>query len=87
MHTSLWYILIPANYISLTLQVPVDEFSHLLKGLRSGCPPHGGIALGTYSSILKSLCMVMRITILLDLRRTCHINIRTYIINVCGLAM
>ena len=28
------------------LQVPTNEFSHLLKALRSGCPPHGGIALG-----------------------------------------
>ncbi len=28
------------------LDVPVEEFSHLLKALRSGCPPHGGIALG-----------------------------------------
>ena len=24
----------------------MSVFSHLLKGLRMGCPPHGGIALG-----------------------------------------
>ena len=28
-------------------QVPLEEFGHLIKGLKSGCPPHGGIALGT----------------------------------------
>ncbi len=28
------------------LKTGTDKFSHLLKGLRSGCPPHGGIALG-----------------------------------------
>ena len=30
----------------IIMQVPEDEFGHLLKGLKSGCPPHGGIALG-----------------------------------------
>jgi len=34
------------NDIILASQLGTDEFSHLLKGLRSGCPPHGGIALG-----------------------------------------
>ena len=28
------------------LNLPAEEFSHLLNGLRGGCPPHGGIALG-----------------------------------------
>ena len=28
------------------LKVSPDQFHHLLKGLKSGCPPHGGIALG-----------------------------------------
>ena len=28
------------------LQVQTDQFSHLLKGLQYGCPPHGGVALG-----------------------------------------
>lgn len=26
----------------------VQKFNHLLKGLRHGCPPHGGIALGIF---------------------------------------
>ena len=28
------------------LGLPCDEFSHLLRNLSHGCPPHGGIALG-----------------------------------------
>ena len=28
------------------LQVDATQFDHLLRSLRSGCPPHGGIALG-----------------------------------------
>ncbi len=39
------------NYQFVALQVPVEEFSHLLRGLSSGCPPHGGIALGTTTII------------------------------------
>lgn len=39
-----------AVYVKLSIdvcfQVSPDQFLHLLKGLRSGCPPHGGIALG-----------------------------------------
>ena len=31
------------------LKIPCEEFAHLLKCLDYGCPPHGGIALGTYS--------------------------------------
>ena len=35
-----WHIL------TKILKVDPDQFFHLLKGLSSGCPPHGGIALG-----------------------------------------
>ncbi|XP_064399986.1 aspartate--tRNA ligase, mitochondrial-like [Halichondria panicea] len=37
------------------LKVPVEEFSHLLRGLSSGCPPHGGIALG-FDRLMAVLC-------------------------------
>lgn len=37
------------------LKVPLDEFEHLLKGLRSGCPPHAGIALG-FDRLMAVLC-------------------------------
>ena len=40
-------------------QVPTDEFSHLLKGLKSGCPPHGGIALGMYTD--KTFIMLLKV--------------------------
>ena len=30
------------------LKCGTDQFNHLMNGLRSGCPPHGGIALGRY---------------------------------------
>lgn len=39
----------------MNYQVPTEEFAHLLKGLRSGCPPHGGIALGKLKLTLESL--------------------------------
>ncbi len=32
------------------LRISSDEFSGFLKQLGSGCPPHGGIALGTLRS-------------------------------------
>lgn len=28
------------------LKIPVENMSHLIEALKSGCPPHGGIALG-----------------------------------------
>ena len=39
-------IVVIYDVITISYQVSTDHFSHLLKGLRSGCPPHGGIALG-----------------------------------------
>ena len=30
----------------IILKTDTASFSHLIKGLWSGCPPHGGIALG-----------------------------------------
>ena len=32
------------------LKTSTEKFSHLLRGLESGCPPHGGIALGQLSN-------------------------------------
>jgi aspartyl-tRNA synthetase len=32
------------------LQLDPSSLQHLLDALHSGCPPHGGIALGEYSS-------------------------------------
>eukprot|EP00731_Ephydatia_muelleri_P007172 Em0003g1420a len=37
------------------LKVSPDQFHHLLKGLKSGCPPHGGIALG-FDRLMALLC-------------------------------
>lgn len=28
------------------LKIPIESMSHLVEALKSGCPPHGGIALG-----------------------------------------
>lgn len=36
-------------------QVQTEEFSHLLKGLQYGCPPHGGLALGMGLSCMYSM--------------------------------
>ena len=41
--------------MSNILKTRTDRFSHLLKGLRSGCPPHGGIALGMKNPIHSSI--------------------------------
>jgi len=32
--------------IESILNIPIDNMSHLVEALKSGCPPHGGIALG-----------------------------------------
>lgn len=32
--------------IESILNIPIENISHLVEALRSGCPPHGGIALG-----------------------------------------
>jgi aspartyl-tRNA synthetase len=32
--------------IQSILNIPIDTISHLVEALKSGCPPHGGIALG-----------------------------------------
>ncbi|EDV27575.1 uncharacterized protein TRIADDRAFT_20832, partial [Trichoplax adhaerens] len=37
------------------LKVNASQFKHLLKGLKSGCPPHGGIALG-FDRFMAVLC-------------------------------
>lgn len=33
--------------IESILKLPIESMSHLVEALKSGCPPHGGIALGT----------------------------------------
>ena len=37
------------NNVEFSQVKDVGVFSHLLKGLRMGCPPHGGIALGKHT--------------------------------------
>lgn len=32
------------------LKIPIKNMSHLIEALKSGCPPHGGIALGKNNS-------------------------------------
>lgn len=32
--------------IESILKIPTESMSHLIEALKSGCPPHGGIALG-----------------------------------------
>lgn len=32
--------------IKSILKLPIESMSHLVEALKSGCPPHGGIALG-----------------------------------------
>lgn len=32
--------------IQSILKIPIETMSHLVEALKSGCPPHGGIALG-----------------------------------------
>ena len=53
MYVWFWDICIVNNCI-FVLQVETDQFSHLLKGLQYGCPPHGGVALGM---VLHVLCV------------------------------
>lgn len=43
--------------ISDLLKLDVSEFTHMLEALRSGCPPHGGIALGI-DRLLAIMCNV-----------------------------
>ena len=48
------------EHIFNILKIDSNNFSHLLKGLRSGCPPHGGIALGKY--IIHQLLIILYYT-------------------------
>lgn len=43
------------HVLSNILKTGTEKFKHLLKGLRSGCPPHGGIALG---NMIIFLCIM-----------------------------
>ena len=41
---------------TFAMQLSAEEanrFAHLIDALRYGCPPHGGIALGTQRSMIK----------------------------------
>lgn len=35
-----------SKIIESILKLPLETMSHLIDALKSGCPPHGGIALG-----------------------------------------
>jgi len=37
------------------LNIPIETMSHLVEALKSGCPPHGGIALGKNYSKLATI--------------------------------
>ena len=39
--------------LSSVLKCDTSSLSHLLNGLQSGCPPHGGIALGESKRVLN----------------------------------
>ncbi|VVC26055.1 Hypothetical protein CINCED_3A015968 [Cinara cedri] len=41
--------------IESILKIPIESMSHLVEALKSGCPPHGGIALGI-DRFLSILC-------------------------------
>ncbi|XP_050527269.1 aspartate--tRNA ligase, mitochondrial isoform X2 [Daktulosphaira vitifoliae] len=41
--------------IESILKIPIHSMSHLIEALKSGCPPHGGIALGV-DRLLSILC-------------------------------
>ncbi|XP_025421969.1 aspartate--tRNA ligase, mitochondrial [Sipha flava] len=41
--------------IKSILKLPIETMSHLIEALRSGCPPHGGVALGV-DRLLSILC-------------------------------
>ncbi|XP_022173731.1 aspartate--tRNA ligase, mitochondrial [Myzus persicae] len=41
--------------IGSILNIPIETMSHLVEALKSGCPPHGGIALGV-DRLLSILC-------------------------------
>lgn len=41
--------------IESILNIPIETISHLIEALKSGCPPHGGIALGV-DRLLSILC-------------------------------
>lgn len=40
------------HVLNNVLGIGTDEFSNFLKYLGSGCPPHGGIALGWYAAFV-----------------------------------
>ena len=49
---------VSVTYRFVALQLPkseIERFQHLLDGLRFGCPPHGGIALG-FDRLMTILC-------------------------------
>ena len=41
--------------IGSILNIPIETMSHLVEALKSGCPPHGGIALGKNYSKLTTI--------------------------------
>ncbi|XP_065916415.1 aspartate--tRNA ligase, mitochondrial-like isoform X2 [Dysidea avara] len=51
----------------------IGVFSHLLKGLRMGCPPHGGIALG-FDRLIAILCGGIPLTDTIAFPKAAHGN-------------
>jgi len=48
-----------SKVIGSILNIPIETMSHLVEALKSGCPPHGGIALGkNYSKLTTINCIL-----------------------------
>ena len=61
------------DILGIDQQEAADKFSHLLEGLQSGCPPHGGIAFGLDRlAMLMCKCKSIRDVIAFPKTQTAH---------------